>query len=203
MESGRKKINAAKYRQRRAEKIKEDAQKYHNSLYFDGLKYRVLERDHFRCVKCGDDKRDKLIIHHKDETGLSTVGEREYVNNDFDNLITLCRSCHIKVHHPDPANKKHISKEEVISSLEGRTIEQAAVYLGVTRKTLLLKRKQFGLELREQVTPVNPRKFILTAGDIEKVIQSSNSLDEAAKMLGVSRATLTKRRKEYGLPMRR
>ena len=52
------------------------------------LKKRILERDNYKCQHCASSK--KLVIHHKDENKL---------NNAEDNLIVLCRTCHMKVHH--------------------------------------------------------------------------------------------------------
>jgi len=45
----------------------------------------ILKKD--VCEKCGGD--NNLDIHHKDEN---------YQNNNIDNLICLCRSCHLKEH---------------------------------------------------------------------------------------------------------
>lgn len=55
---------------------------------------RALARDAFKCTKCGDEKL--LVVHHivcwkemEDKTKI----------NDLDNLITLCRRCHLKIHN--------------------------------------------------------------------------------------------------------
>lgn len=47
-----------------------------------------------RCEICGRDK--KLDIHHIDENPN---------NNNLDNLMCLCRSCHMKIHRPKPTCK--------------------------------------------------------------------------------------------------
>lgn len=41
------------------------------------------------CAKCG--KPDASDVHHKDE---------DYRNNSPENLVRLCRSCHMKEHNP-------------------------------------------------------------------------------------------------------
>ena len=51
----------------------------------------VLERDGYRCQKCG--KAGRLEVHHVVE--LSQGG-----NNEQGNLTTYCRSCHIAHHRP-------------------------------------------------------------------------------------------------------
>lgn len=48
---------------------------------YGGNGLAVLERDNFRCVKCGSDKN--ICIHHKN--GFS---------NNLEDLTTLCRKCH-------------------------------------------------------------------------------------------------------------
>ena len=40
-----------------------------------------------KCDKCGTDR--KIEIHHKD---------RDITNNSVDNLIPLCKNCHIDLH---------------------------------------------------------------------------------------------------------
>lgn len=52
----------------------------------------ILHKD--KCEKCG--KTGKLDIHHIDENPN---------NNNLDNLMCLCRSCHMKIHHPKPICK--------------------------------------------------------------------------------------------------
>ena len=49
------------------------------------LKRRILERDGYKCIVCGDDKI--LHIHHIDYNKK---------NNKPSNLISLCKSCHAK-----------------------------------------------------------------------------------------------------------
>ena len=55
------------------------------------LKEKVKERDNFKCQSCGK-KVKSLEIHHKDG---------RFQNNNLDNLITLCRSCHNRAHLTD------------------------------------------------------------------------------------------------------
>lgn len=64
---------------------------YKDKIRFDGNKYKVLERDNYECQICGN--KNKLVIHHKD-----CSGQTDNPNNELDNLITLCRRCHINIH---------------------------------------------------------------------------------------------------------
>lgn len=52
------------------------------------LRRFILERDNFSCQFCNSTK--KLVVHHKDKNKNNCKQE---------NLITLCRSCHMRVHN--------------------------------------------------------------------------------------------------------
>ena len=68
--------------------------------YFGGKKEKAMKRDDFTCKKCGEKDISKLIVHHIDESG----GNGKKTNNKLNNLITMCRSCHMKLH------REHITK---------------------------------------------------------------------------------------------
>lgn len=58
----------------------------------DKLKETVRFRDGYKCQMCQMpqiENAEKLIVHHKD---------CDKKNNDFSNLISLCRNCHINLH---------------------------------------------------------------------------------------------------------
>jgi hypothetical protein len=54
------------------------------------LKVEILGRDKNKCQECNIRTKRRLDIHHIDGNKL---------NNSLSNLITLCRSCHLKKHH--------------------------------------------------------------------------------------------------------
>jgi len=63
----------------------------YNKDRLKGLEWRivrekVLIRDKYSCQKCG--RRDNLVVHHK----------KDPEDNSLNNLITLCVSCHTKLH---------------------------------------------------------------------------------------------------------
>lgn len=64
-------------------------------LHFDGKREKILQRDGHACVKCGATPApSKLTVHHIDGNGRGS----DNPNNDDDNLMTLCRSCHAAEH---------------------------------------------------------------------------------------------------------
>jgi 5-methylcytosine-specific restriction endonuclease McrA len=56
----------------------------------------ILERDNFKCVKCGS--TENITIHHKVE--ISQGG-----SDSEDNLITLCYKCHAFEHRNESIYK--------------------------------------------------------------------------------------------------
>lgn len=64
---------------------------YKNRTRYGGNQFKVLERDEYKCSIC--ENTNQLVIHHKDLSGQS-----DNPNNEIDNLITLCRHCHINIH---------------------------------------------------------------------------------------------------------
>ena len=53
------------------------------------IRVRVIERAAHRCETCG--MAGRFEIHH-------VVSLKDGGSNDLDNLIALCRTCHLKVH---------------------------------------------------------------------------------------------------------
>jgi 5-methylcytosine-specific restriction endonuclease McrA len=60
------------------------------------IRNKILDRDGCKCVICGT-REEILDIHHKDKSGDSSYWE--FSNNNLDNLITVCKSCHTKSFH--------------------------------------------------------------------------------------------------------
>lgn len=69
---------------------------YKSELYFGGNYIATLERDGYKCVKCGSNA--KLHVHHIDCSGRFKKTNSEICNNDIKNLLTLCNSCHQTLH---------------------------------------------------------------------------------------------------------
>ena len=75
------------------EKVRQYKAKNKDKKRFDGNNKAALERDNHQCRVC--QSKDKLLVHHLDE---SENRKKMNANNNLENLITLCRSCHLKVH---------------------------------------------------------------------------------------------------------
>lgn len=56
----------------------------------------AVKKANGRCEKCGSKKN--LVIHHKDNKGRNYVEKRLKLNNNLNNLIVLCVSCHSTLH---------------------------------------------------------------------------------------------------------
>lgn len=55
--------------------------------YWERVRRRVLDRDSWRCTRCG--RAGRLEVHHAD-------GDPSHA--DLSRLATLCRTCHIAAH---------------------------------------------------------------------------------------------------------
>lgn len=76
--------------------------RHNHKRYFNRMNELVLKRDGFKCFICGITQEEHfrkfgtdLSIHHIDGKGRNTP--KELKNNDINNLVALCKSCHGKV----------------------------------------------------------------------------------------------------------
>lgn len=101
--------------------VGEDYQKGEMYDSFNARQY-VLKRDNYTCQCCKKHKEIKLHVHH--------IESRKTGSNSPDNLITLCKECHEKVHKgliKVPANKKNY---------------RDAAFMGIMRNTLISRTKK-------------------------------------------------------------
>ena len=89
---------------------------------------KCLARDNYTCQICG--ATGNPDVHHKDNGGRHIKGSA--TDNSLSNLITLCKSCHHKLHH------NVIGKNEAIMVLreKGETLQQIANRYGVSRQRI-------------------------------------------------------------------
>jgi 5-methylcytosine-specific restriction endonuclease McrA len=84
-----------KYYLENKKKILEYKKRWNELKRFGTNRENILYRDGFKCILC-DNTKD-LIIHHKNGQGRCT----DNPDNTPKNLVTLCRSCHMKIHQPN------------------------------------------------------------------------------------------------------
>ena len=70
---------------------------------YGGREEWILVMANYRCQTCGMTEEEsiekwnrKLDIHHKDGNGRTS----ENPNHEIDNLLVVCRQCHMAIHHP-------------------------------------------------------------------------------------------------------
>lgn len=83
------------------------------------IKQLCLERDRCKCIECGSSER--LDVHHKDGNSWRKIGR--LANNNLENLITLCHSCHMN-HH---IKKKERTLKMIAYHNEHPEVRQAAL----------------------------------------------------------------------------
>jgi len=76
------------------DRLKKYSKKASDNYYFGGNRDAALKRDNYTCQHCGT--QDDLQVHHKDGKGTTTP--KEHRNHAIENLLTLCRGCHTRVH---------------------------------------------------------------------------------------------------------
>lgn len=62
---------------------------------------KALARDNFQCTICGD--TIQLVVHHK--KCYEDIEDKSKIH-ELDNLQTLCRSCHFKIHNKQKLEKR-------------------------------------------------------------------------------------------------
>lgn len=67
----------------------DNSREYVSLSGWKNVRSEILNRDRNKCILCPE-KGGRLIMHHLDDRGLLSQNP----NNNPDNLVTLCRSCH-------------------------------------------------------------------------------------------------------------
>jgi len=93
--------NDKRKRQENKEKYQQIDAHYHDETRFGGNRQKALERDGYKCVVCGE--TEGIGVHHKD-----CSGQTDNPNNELDNLMTVCKSCHTNIHNPRLDTTPHV-----------------------------------------------------------------------------------------------
>lgn len=70
--------------------LHKETTKYQRSLMTDKLRYKIMKRDHFRCVLCGASQKDGVKLHVDHIIPVSKGGKTVESN-----LRTLCERCNL------------------------------------------------------------------------------------------------------------
>lgn len=89
---------------------------------------RCLKRDNFTCQICGCNG-GTLYSHHRDLRGTHITNNPD---NSLANLLSLCPSCHVKLHRGIFIKHKAIMKLRQ----EGLTLQRIASVYGVSRQRI-------------------------------------------------------------------
>lgn len=93
-------LQAKEYYKLNKDDINVKNKKYREKMNFNSNRQKALDRDNCTCSLCGlKADESQLVVHHKDGNGRGKPIDKK--NNDLSNLVTLCRSCHIKEHHEE------------------------------------------------------------------------------------------------------
>lgn len=84
---------------------------YHNKTRFEGIRDSIIKRDKQKCRVCLT--KERLSIHHIDGRNH----EKESPNNKPENLITLCVSCHHKLHWWQRKNHNLTTGEDIVRTM--------------------------------------------------------------------------------------
>lgn len=140
IKSGKYKEYYQKNKENNSLRKKHISKVYYDKVAYGGNRKFILERDGYKCVKCGS--VEKLHIHHIDESG-----QTENPNHEVDNLVTLCISCHGRLHlSSDNPMYKEVSEVEIIKyRKQGLSWIEVSKKLGVSYRTIIRKRKKYGI----------------------------------------------------------
>jgi len=84
----------------------EKERRYHRIRKYGEDALEVLERDNDTCQKCGS--TEQIHIHHIDW---------DEDNNDLDNLVLLCNSCHQKLHLHVPLSLRRATYDDFMQNV--------------------------------------------------------------------------------------
>lgn len=122
-------------------------------LGFWNVRQYVFFRDDYTCQHCKGKSKDKILnVHH--------IESRKTGGNAPNNLVTLCETCHNKLH-------KGLLKD--FKPTRGKSFREA-VFMGIMRRTLYNKLK----EIHQNVT--------LTYGYITKNTRITHGLDKSHRV---------------------
>ena len=87
-----------------------DVDKFYNSRPWRNLRLKALERDHHECQMCKKNSKVNKIVFANTVHHIQEVKNRPDLAMDLDNLISLCRGCHEKIHQRELGKRETKTK---------------------------------------------------------------------------------------------
>ena len=87
-----------------------DVDKFYNSRPWRNLRLKALERDHHECQMCKKNSKVNKIVFANTVHHIQEVKNRPDLAMDLDNLISLCRGCHEKIHQRELVKRETKTK---------------------------------------------------------------------------------------------
>lgn len=98
-----------------------------NNKRYGGNYYKVLDRDKYCCMVCGD--IEKIMVHH-----VIPYDTEDEETVRIENLITLCSSCHTSLHNKSKNKKLGILPDEGLLSGIGFNDEMMKRYRNISKQ---------------------------------------------------------------------
>ena len=124
-------LKAKEYREKNYDEVRARDLKYKDRIRHGGKRDELVQQNGLKCSNCGYEGTSfEITAHH------ATFDSMEHDSQEL-----LCRRCHQRIHR-----MKLILEEDIIDAIKKtKTIAMAAKILGISRGTLLMKRKKYNL----------------------------------------------------------
>ena len=97
---------------------REFARRFYKSKAWNKCREAVMQRDHRLCVECGAPGEE---VHHIEHLTPNNINDPNVTLN-MDNLKTLCRDCHHKIHKRNQYTQHSSLREGVAFDSNGNLI---------------------------------------------------------------------------------
>lgn len=99
---------------------KQFARQFYHSQLWKEVRDSVLKRDNYICVQCSAPAKE---VHHKIKLTPKNINDIQISVNE-NNLISLCRDCHMAIHRPE-RRQAEVIKSGYEFDINGMPIKQA------------------------------------------------------------------------------
>ena len=86
--------------------------KFYKSRLWTNCRKKALERDHYECQMCKKNPKVNKIVLANTVHHIKEIRDYPHLALELDNLVSLCRACHEKIHDrlakANESRKKHV-----------------------------------------------------------------------------------------------